>query len=263
MSVLRKYNPTTEQWEILQGGVQGVQGTPASLTKGTVTTGAPGTNANFTVTGTPPNQKLNLTIPQGAKGDTGNPSTYLIVGPGRPDYPETTGGAVTGSEPVGTEYRSTDGAGTGAWVWRKGRGYMLWHLIDGDTGTRHLDVTATWPEYPEGTTLSLHRTNNTVIVGPGRSGSSGAYTWDMGVANAGAGFLEFPSGFEIGTYPVISDIYASFDTDFGTKVGSVMAKTVFGMTRISLRHDAPRQLAFELRWTTPSGWPTTLPGTPG
>ena len=40
----------------------------AILTIGTVTTGAPGTEAEATITGTSPNFILNLTIPQGPTG---------------------------------------------------------------------------------------------------------------------------------------------------------------------------------------------------
>lgn len=53
------------------GGEQGPTGptgeTPI-LTIGTVTTGAPGTEAEATITGTSPNFILNLTIPQGPTG---------------------------------------------------------------------------------------------------------------------------------------------------------------------------------------------------
>ena len=61
----------------------------------------------------------------GAKGDPGAPgalanaSSYILVGPGRPDQPATTGGVIKGSEPVGAEYRSTDGAGEGLFDWMK------------------------------------------------------------------------------------------------------------------------------------------------
>ena len=41
------------------------------LSIGTVTTGAPGTNASASITGTSPNFKLNLTIPRGANGTNG------------------------------------------------------------------------------------------------------------------------------------------------------------------------------------------------
>ena len=50
---------------------------------------------------------------------TAQDAGFPIVGPGRPDVPSTTEGRITGTEPVGTEYRSTDGAGVGAWVWQK------------------------------------------------------------------------------------------------------------------------------------------------
>ena len=65
---------------------------------------------------------------QGDKGDKGDPgapgalanaSSYILVGPGRPDRPATTNGVITGKEPVGAEYRSTDGAGDGLFDWRK------------------------------------------------------------------------------------------------------------------------------------------------
>lgn len=65
---------------------------------------------------------------QGDKGDKGDPgapgalanaSSYILVGPGRPDRPATTGGVIKGSEPVGAEYRSTDGAGEDLFDWMK------------------------------------------------------------------------------------------------------------------------------------------------
>ena len=61
-----------------------------------------------------------------------------IVGPGRPDQPNTTGGKITGSESTGDEYVSTDGAGVGANVWKKVNG--KWEVIQGDTGWRKITV---------------------------------------------------------------------------------------------------------------------------
>ena len=81
--------------------------------------------------------------PQGVKGDPGAPgvvssaSSYVLVGPGRPDTPSTTGGVITGSEPVGAEYRSQDGAGVGAFVWMKRPGGK-WEVTVGDTGWRRI-----------------------------------------------------------------------------------------------------------------------------
>ena len=52
-------------------GPSGLDGETPVLTIGTVTTGAPGSDATATITGTSPNFVLNLTIPQGLTGPTG------------------------------------------------------------------------------------------------------------------------------------------------------------------------------------------------
>ena len=57
--------PTGPTGEI---GPTGPAGEPITLTIGTVTTGAPGTDAAATITGISPNYALNLTIPQGPTG---------------------------------------------------------------------------------------------------------------------------------------------------------------------------------------------------
>ena len=57
--------PQGEQGET---GPAGADGLTPNLTIGTVTTGAPGTDAEATITGTAPNFVLNLTIPQGQPG---------------------------------------------------------------------------------------------------------------------------------------------------------------------------------------------------
>lgn len=53
-------------------GPSGEDGDTPTLTIGTVTTGAPGTDASATITGTAPNFVLNLTIPQGPTGPSNN-----------------------------------------------------------------------------------------------------------------------------------------------------------------------------------------------
>ena len=49
-------------------GPAGADAVTPTLTIGTVTTGAPGTDAAATITGTSPDFVLNLTIPQGPTG---------------------------------------------------------------------------------------------------------------------------------------------------------------------------------------------------
>ena len=59
-------------------GIQGIQGNPGPpnvLSIGTITTGAPGSSADATITGTSPTQTLNLTIPRGADGTNGTNGT--------------------------------------------------------------------------------------------------------------------------------------------------------------------------------------------
>ncbi|MBR3660791.1 MAG: hypothetical protein IKN63_02695 [Bacilli bacterium] len=53
-------------------GPTGATGETPTLTIGTVTTGAPGSDAAASITGTAPNFVLNLTIPQGPTGPTGS-----------------------------------------------------------------------------------------------------------------------------------------------------------------------------------------------
>lgn len=63
-------------------GSEGPAGPANTISIGTVTTGAAGSSAGATMTGTSPNQTLNLTIPQGAQGIQGNagPANSLSIG---------------------------------------------------------------------------------------------------------------------------------------------------------------------------------------
>ena len=60
--------PAGATGEIGATGPTGPVGETPTLTIGIVTTGAPGTDAAATITGTSPNFVLNLTIPQGPTG---------------------------------------------------------------------------------------------------------------------------------------------------------------------------------------------------
>ena len=164
-------------------GVAGRDGAPGpapSIKIGTVTSG---TTPSATITGTSPDLTLGLVLPKGDRGDkgeTGAPgvvssaSAYVLVGPGRPDTPSTTGGTITGSEPVGAEYRSTDGANVGAFVWRKRPG-NVWAVMDGDTGWRELPAGIT-----SGTVLMnrARRIGQSVfLIGRTRNDTGSLITW--------------------------------------------------------------------------------------
>lgn len=83
-------------------------------------------------------------------------SSVLMQGNGRPDKPETTGGKITGREPNGTFYNSTNGAVVGAYLWHKQNN--KWVVISGDTGARRMNTSV---NIKEGY-ISLRRVNNTV-----------------------------------------------------------------------------------------------------
>jgi hypothetical protein len=71
-------------------------------------------------------------IPTGGDGTSQPTNSPIIYGVGRPDDRTTTNGKITGNEPDGTVYISSDGAGVRAWQWIKARG--TWQVSYGDTG---------------------------------------------------------------------------------------------------------------------------------
>lgn len=80
----------------------------------------------------------------------------VVLGSGRPDKPETTGGKITGNEPNGTIYESSDGGRVGAWKWQKRNG--KWVVTDGDTGL----VNAVTKNLKPGAYIKLRRQGNLV-----------------------------------------------------------------------------------------------------
>ena len=106
-------------------GATGAAGPANSLSVGTVTTGAAGSNASASITGTAPNQTLSLTIPRGNTGETGatgaaGPANSLSIGT------VTTGAAgssasatITGTAPSQTLSLTIPrgDAGTGGMSW--------------------------------------------------------------------------------------------------------------------------------------------------
>lgn len=112
-------------------GIKGEKGDAATVAVGTTTTGAAGTSAAVTNTGTSSAAVLTFTIPQGAAGPAGSPTAYDLRGTGMPN------GVVTASP--GTYYTDTVGT-NGAWRWLKtsGTGNTGWTVTVGDTGWREV-----------------------------------------------------------------------------------------------------------------------------
>ena len=101
-------------------------------------------------------KRIEKKIPEGSGGSQSSDST-IITGNGRPDKPETTGGKITGNEPNGTFYSSTNGAGVGAYLWQKQNN--KWVVISADTGERRMSKTSV--NIKEGD-ICLRRVNNMV-----------------------------------------------------------------------------------------------------
>lgn len=101
-------------------------------------------------------KRIEKKIPEG--GGSGQSSDSMIItGNGRPDKPNTTDGKITGNEPNGTLYNSTNGAGVGAYLWQKQNN--KWVVISGDTGSRRMSRDSV--NIKEGS-ITLRRVNNTV-----------------------------------------------------------------------------------------------------
>ena len=107
LAVEMGFTGTIEEWLTTPAGIKGekgdqgddstVPGPPNVLSIGTVTTGAAGSQAAATITGTSPEQVLGLTIPRGDKGEKGDKST--VPGPtGKTAYEYAVDAGFTGTE---------------------------------------------------------------------------------------------------------------------------------------------------------------------
>lgn len=245
---------------------------------------APTTPASVVITGDAPNQHLSFAIPkgdEGAKGDKGdkgapgaltNASTYNIVGPGRPDVPSSTAGTITGGESVGATYYSEDGAGVGAYVWRK-RPRGAWAVVDGDTGWRGLIAATT------GMFLNVRRTPDGVFVyggflftGGGTRPVNGAQTMLLdGIYTDG----QLPVGFrpdaptQAGTRAIGSmsaTVRSRADQDPASSLGTLYVNVDNGDSRshgrVVMKTIAQGFGGAIIEYPTLDPWPSTLPGTP-
>lgn len=100
-------------------------------------------------------RRIEKKIPTDGGGQSSDSTT--ITGNGRPDKPDTTDGKITGREPNGSFYYSTNGAGVGAYLWQKQNN--KWIVISGDTGPRRMGNSSV--NIKEGA-IYLRRMNNRV-----------------------------------------------------------------------------------------------------
>ncbi|WP_126412771.1 hypothetical protein [Acidipropionibacterium jensenii] len=203
----------------------------------TVTTLAAGSDATATMTGSWPNLTLGLGIP-------GKPSTYQIVGAGRPDIPASmtkTVQAQVAAAPIGATFTSTDGASVGAWQWQNLP--AGWQIVALDTGWRAL--TPTGSNVSAFTTLAIRRVNQLV-----RLRVAGLVLTGTGI------FAPAVTGFSPGAYVRFPLLTSGSTTSWtGTLVvtptGGLQSTAAFSTTGDAL----------EMNWATTDAAPTTLPGT--
>ena len=238
-------------------GEDGAPGPAPSIKIGTV---ASGTTPSATITGTSPDLTLDLVFAKGDRGERGergapgvvsSASSYVLVGPGRPDAPSTTAGVITGNEPVGAEYRSTDGAGVGAWTWRKRP--TGWVVTDGDTG---------WRELPAGITSGtvvmnrVRRVGQSVfLMGRIRNDTGAIITWPKIVNTRPA------AGFNLENTGADTPPMALYLNDALTDAGWLGSAP--GWVTSAKHFPAGANFYWRFSWTTADPWPTAPPpGTP-
>ncbi|MDO5676494.1 MAG: hypothetical protein Q4G35_03185 [Propionibacteriaceae bacterium] len=144
-----------------------------------------------------------------------------ITGPGRPDTPATTGGLITGKEPVGMEYRSTDGAGVGAWVWRKRPdGWMPTEMWTGWRSLKNSWVLADGTPW-EGLALFVARSAQLLhfriydylATSPGQQGQLRGISWEWMPSSSG---LTLPAAQMTGMPPLRADLMPHVGNNSGT-----------------------------------------------
>ena len=251
-------------------GEPGEPGPANVLSIGTVTSGE---TASATITGTSPAQVLSLVLPKGEKGDPGadgpkgdtgpastvpgppgppgqvlTPESMVVVGPGRPDAPTTTGfsAAQIAALPVGCEYRSTDGAGTGAWVWMKRP--TGWAVAVGDTPVRSVaaSITGTFAPHSAVGSATITRNAATVTISlvnlwTATAGTDIWLSWRIPVGYRPPSDLEFRAN------------YSGNDTSTRVIINArerIRYSTVLANNMTSLT----------MTFQTTDPWPTTLPG---
>lgn len=155
-----------------ESGLQGPQGEPGpvgpqgprGLTGAVGPKGPQGERGPQGLTGaTGPQGATGPTGPTGPQGPTGQPSTYQIVGAGRPDVPASMTTAVqaqVAAAPIGATFTSTDGASVGAWQWQKRP--TMWAVAVGDTQVR--DVRSLLVNKWTASTFAIQRTTYSLTL---------------------------------------------------------------------------------------------------
>ena len=187
----------------------------------------------------------------------------LIRATGRPDIVSTvniepgtwwsTVSATTAIQscPVGTVFISTDGAGVGAFVWRK-RPNGLWQVTDGDTGWRQMPLPENdEPDMWKG--VQVARINGEVTI-RGKCGTGTLWIVPGGWRMPG-------NGKGLGWNPNLPlSLRSNANGNARALNSTVRYNNTNNMNKIEVSGEGAE--FFYLTWHTSDPWPTTLPGTP-
>jgi len=202
-------NLTLPRGSVGETGATGPAGPVNTLAVGSVSTGNPGDNAVATITGTAPNQTLNLTLPRGATGPTGSTGATGPAGPAN-------------TLSIGTV--STGAAGSSATA-----------TITGTAPSQSLNLTiptgAVGPQGPMGALSDGSVTPSKL--------STGGPTWDAS-ANVGIGTMSSPT-YRLNLYHPTADCVASVQGLVASLGGSGRASVqidVNGAGGFAIQNDA-------------------------
>ena len=199
-------------------------------------------------------------------GDGKSSDSSIITGNGRPDKPDTTDGKITGREPNGSFYYSTNGAGVGAYLWQKQNN--KWIVISGDTGPRRMGNSSV--NIKEGA-IYLRRMNNRVEC------SFYAGRWDT-ISFYGSSNPKFtrknhakrmdilpPTRIPVG-FRTRTPIMLPFYSDDGDEIATVYVASIGDRAYIELRFrdkvptaDLDYMRMPVISWITDEPFPETLP----
>jgi len=157
-------------------GIQGVQGDAATISAGTTTTGAEGTSASVTNSGTTSDAVFDFTIPKGDTGDTGPQGDAATI---------TVGTTTTGSE--GTNASVTNSGTTGDAI-------LDFTIPKGDTGAQGDAATIS-----VGTVSTVAPDQPATIT---NSGTTGSAIFDFEIPKGETGSLD---GLQV-TSPITYDV---------------------------------------------------------
>lgn len=193
----------------------------------------------------------------GAPGRDGADGVGVIIGPGRPDQPQSTGPtrAQVEAASIGSVFSSTDASGgVGAWVWVKTP--AGWQVMAGDTGWRKI------ADLPKGF-IKIRRTASTVLAA-----FDGYYgTAIIGGTDAEAGGHKpawlIPDGFAP-AMRTITPIYAASISTSVALNGYVCAFSYPDAPHLWIRDIHSRETAsvVQASWQVSDPWPRALLGTP-